>query len=240
MMTFSNEYADLDRQFWYAVDPNYHWATTADVNTSSATGAFSIDGVGDYVAVLIAPGEAISNQDRLTAPLSDDSYLEGGNQNGSSYISTYATDPENFNDQVLGITRTELLTLTANRVIREIKKELDIYYNIDRYYRDSDTSSCNGPYYYGKTYPRDFTYTGYIYWNGNYYCYWDTEDDMFDLAMSDAVSWYASDNWDSVTTYTNVSNTESTISFSGCGITFTFQYDTGLGESVISRSQPSC
>lgn len=239
MLTFNDVYADSDQQFWYAVDPNYHWSTTANVNTNSASGAFSIDGVSDYVAVLIAPGESLGDQDRTVSQLSDANYLEGGNEDGSDYVSTYATDANNFNDQVLGITRTELMTLATNRVIKEIKDELDAYYQTGHYFRDADTNSCSGPYTYGNSYPRDFTFTGYICF-GSCYCYWDTAAVMYNDAMSDAVGWYTGDAWDTVANYTNIANDEATITFDNCDITFTFEYNSGLGESVISRSQPSC
>ena len=252
VFNFNDEYADIDQQFWYAVDPNFHTSTGSTVNSNSTAGSFTFDGSGNYVAVLIAPGEAVSGQDRNSSNTDDSNYLDGGNQNGSAYVSSYAVDPDNFNDQIVTITKNELMTMTTNRVIQEIKKELDTYYSFNRYYRDSIPptidllDTCSTPYFYGKTYPRNYTYRGEYYYIGpDPVCIWEDEDTMFgdsytQSAMYDAVSWYDSDNWDAVTTYTNISNTQATVSFTGCAITFTFNYDSSAGESIVSRDQPDC
>ncbi len=240
MLTFSDEFSDLDQQIWYAVDPDYHTSTVSDVNFTNA-GAFTIDGQSDYVAVLIAPGAAVDAQDRQDSSLDDSNYLEGGNQNGSPYVSSYATDPENFNDQVLGITRTELMTYAVNRVIMEIRDRLDVYHASNRYYRlitdaeDFSSNNCSS-WYYGKTYPVH-VYLGY--YNG--ICNWTDIDTSYNSALSGADAWYSGDSWNdpSVFTYTEGVNT-ATIVFTGCGITFTLNYNAGTGKSTISRSQPSC
>lgn len=249
ILNFSNEYAAIDQQFWYAVDPSFHTSATTVTSNTSPSGAFTLDGAGtDIIAVLIAPGEALSNQDRTSDAIDDSNYLEGGNQSGSSYVSSYAVDPENFNDLVVTITKSELMTMATSRVIQEIKAELDTYYSLNRYYRDSIPAdpfdTCYSPYSYGKTYPRDFTYRGEYYYIGpDPVCIWEDEDTMFgdvytQSAMYDAVSWYDNDGWDAITTYTNISNTQATVSFTGCGITYTFNYSGG--ESIITRSQPEC
>tara|TARA_R110000824_G_scaffold7892_4_gene35850 strand:- start:79386 stop:80507 length:1122 start_codon:yes stop_codon:yes gene_type:complete len=253
-LTFNNTYVNLDQQFWYAVDPNFHWSASAPINSNSpGSGSFSLDGAGDIVAVLIAPGEAVADQDRSSSTVADSNYLDGSNPLGSTYYSNYAGDPaspdkEDFNDQFVTISHSELMTMASYRVTQEIKKELDSYYSSSRYYRNSIPSNpfatCNSPYYWGKTYPRNYTYRGdyYYAWSGSSWspvCTWETEDVMFDDAMSDAVAWYATDDWDLITTYTNISNTQATVVFSGCDITFTFSYDTSAGESNITRTDPN-
>ena len=253
-LLFNDAYADLDQQFWYAVDPNFHWSASAPINSNTpGSGAFSLNGSGDIVAVLIAPGEAVANQNRSSAPLTDSNYLDGSNANGVAYYSGFSSDPsspdpDNFNDQIITISHSELMTMASYRVTQEIKKELDSYYSTSRYYRNSipanPFATCNSPYYWGRTYPRNYTYRGdyYYAWNGSSWspvCTWETEDVMFDEAMSDAVAWYATDDWDSITTYTNISNTQATVVFSGCDITFTFDYDNSAGESIITRTVPN-
>jgi len=239
MLSFSDDFSDLDQQIWYAVDPNYHSSTLAALNFSN-TGAFSVDGQSDYVAVLIAPGEEVSGQDRFTSTLDDSNYLEGGNQNGTTYVSSYDADPENFNDQVLGITRKELMTLSVNRVMMEIRDWLDIFHEAgNRYYRlitdaqDFSSNNCSS-WFYDYVFPTH-VYLGYY----NNQCNWATEDASFDNAMSGALSWYSADSWDSVITYTGGVDT-ATVTFADCGITFTLNFNDSLGRSTISRSQPSC
>lgn len=248
VLTFHNKYAGIDQQFWYAVDPNFHTSAASVNSNSTVSGLFTLDGTGagNIVAVIIAPGEAVSGQDRSSSTVNDNNYLEGGNENGTSYVSSYNLDPDNFNDQVITITKNELMTMATNRVIQEIKKELDSYYALSRYYRDSIPAdpllTCYSPYYWGQTYPRDFTYRGEYYYPGPV-CVWENEDTMFgdtytQSAMYGAASWFSNDGWDTITTYTNISNTQATVSFAGCGITYTFNYSGG--ESNISRSQPEC
>lgn len=248
VLTFHNSYAGIDQQFWYAVDPNFHRSAATVNSNSPASGAFSLDGAGDVVAVIIAPGEALGGQDRTSSAVDDSNYLEGGNQNGTTYFSSNPIDPDNFNDQIITISHSELMTMATNRVIQEIKKELDAYYSLSRYYRDSIPAdpydTCYSPYSWGRTYPRDFTYRGEYYYVGpNPVCIWEDEDTMFgdtytQSAMFGAAAWYNNDAWDAITTYTNISNTQATVSFAGCGITFTFNYSGG--ESIISRSQAEC
>ncbi|PCJ40897.1 MAG: hypothetical protein COA71_09865 [SAR86 cluster bacterium] len=232
--------SDFYEQLWYAIDPNFHLSSVTTINTvTPATGAFSIDGVGDYVAVIIAPGEEeVDSQDRIGAPDNADNFLEGGNENGTTYVSRYSADPNNFNDQVIGITRSELITPIANRVAEKIKNNLTSYYNVDRYYRDaqpSDYWSCYAQYPKGKSYPRDFTYNNQSYpdaaGKNGVVCLWHTEDEMFEIAMLGDV-WYTTDGWNPITTYTNISNTEATVEFDNCNIRYRYKYVSG--ETVLS------
>ena len=251
-LIFSNEYADIDQQFWYAVDPNFHTSTSNTVNSNSpGSGAFSLDGSGDIVAVLIAPGEMVGSQTRNSSATDDSNYLEGGNQNGTTYVSRYAADPDNFNDQIVTITHSELMTAAVNRVIQEVKIGLDKYhqgnyssYGSSGYYYTTNPGhnnggNCSGPWYGARQqYPRTYTYeSGY----SSYCIMRDEQYQFFNHAMSEAPSWYTSDGWDAVTQYTNSgSYHNATVSFTGCGIVFTFQFDTVADESIISRSQPEC
>lgn len=103
----NNAFADIDQQFWYVVSPAFKEITTGSVNHLT-TGNLSIDGVSGYIAVIIAPGEALAGQDRSASQTSAANYLEQGNLTGTSFINSYPADPDAFNDQVIGIRAEDL------------------------------------------------------------------------------------------------------------------------------------
>lgn len=107
IVTLSNEFADIDQQFWYVVSANFKEITSGDVNHTTA-GTLSIDGEGGYVAVIIAPGDELLNQDRGSSQTTASNYLEQDNLAGTSFINSYPANPDAFNDQVIGIKASEL------------------------------------------------------------------------------------------------------------------------------------
>ena len=107
IVTLSNEFADIDQQFWYVVSANFKEITAGDVNHTTA-GTLSIDGEGGYVAVIIAPGDELLGQDRSSSPTAVSNYLEQDNLAGTSFINSYPANPDAFNDQVIGIKASEL------------------------------------------------------------------------------------------------------------------------------------
>lgn len=140
---FSDFYED-DLHFWYSVSSIYrsHRNQGTVVNSDTASD-LSLDGDAGYVAIIIAPGAELSSagQDRSRKDIEgnwnwndSEHYLEYDNQDQeqwnqvTDFISAYPDDPENFNDQVIGITRDELMTRITPRVIREIKNQLDATY----------------------------------------------------------------------------------------------------------------
>lgn len=106
-VTLNDYFSDVDQQFWYVVSPAFKEITTTQVNHLTA-GTLSIDGVPGYVAVIIAPGEALAGQDRSASSTTAANYLEQDNLAGTSFINSYTADPDAFNDQVIGITAAEL------------------------------------------------------------------------------------------------------------------------------------
>ncbi len=118
-------------RLWYAVSQNYR--SNADVIRNSETaGAITVDGAGDVVAVIIAPGEALAGQVRpatgfdATSATQRASFLEGAN--ASSDLQTFTrggTAP--FNDQVMVITRAELMRAVEKRVLGEVAIALRAY-----------------------------------------------------------------------------------------------------------------
>ena len=121
----------IDQQFWYAVsnvcinDPN-------NTFNSTTPGTLTLDGQGDVVAVIIAPGSPVTGQNRPSTNASD--YLEAGNASGSNFVTSYPANPNNFNDTVVAIRRSELMSPVTARVAEEIKKYIDAYHVTNNYY----------------------------------------------------------------------------------------------------------
>ncbi|MBF0582692.1 MAG: hypothetical protein HQL80_00510 [Magnetococcales bacterium] len=96
---------------WYALSGNFKQGTTAA--TPAVCGAqvngLTINGTGDYAAILFAPGGAVPGQSRdlSLAPPLQSAYLEEGNEIGPlDFVFKQATS--SFNDQLLGITCGEI------------------------------------------------------------------------------------------------------------------------------------
>ncbi|MBI2994661.1 MAG: hypothetical protein HYY48_10865 [Gammaproteobacteria bacterium] len=126
---------------WYAVSQNLKYNQSSDYILNSDTpGTISVDGSDDVVAVIIAPGEPVADQSgrrgtaETTALLERDvydvadQYLEDDNAtNGdASYVSESSDD---FNDQVVTITRQELMAVVEQRVANEARQALGNYYD---------------------------------------------------------------------------------------------------------------
>jgi hypothetical protein len=113
---------------WYAVSDNYkNNPKVLPRLNSEAPGTFNVDGRSDIVAVIFAPGPPVASQDRATDPLDVNNYLEDDNANGdSSFVSR---GPGEFNDQLVAITRAELMGIVEQRVINQMRTVLKKYYN---------------------------------------------------------------------------------------------------------------
>jgi hypothetical protein len=148
----NNYYAGIDQQLWYAVGDRYTYSPNTSASnrrsflrTSPTDGTaiskrFSLDGKSNYVALIIAPGEALNTQNRSGGgSTAYTNYLEGGNGNsnsGYSYYSEYGVNPVEFNDQVIGITLDEYVLAVGPRVATTMKVLLDAYHvplNGDQY-----------------------------------------------------------------------------------------------------------
>lgn len=134
-------YSDLDLQFWYSVSPRFRWHSAPPTLNSSNSAELTLDGDA-MVAVIIAPGPALPGQDRSASEVSGndygaDEYLEDDNElrNTGTFVSGVSSNPEDFNDIVIGITHSEIMTPVTARVAKEIKVNLDIYHpgNADSY-----------------------------------------------------------------------------------------------------------
>lgn len=122
---FSDTDAAEGQQFWYAVTPTYR-SNSLTLNTTSAS-TFTFNGVSNIVAVIMAPGDALSGQVRESVANRNNAanYLENGNQTGPTFVSSFPATPTAFNDVVVAITRDEVMTLAAVRAAQEFKRLLD-------------------------------------------------------------------------------------------------------------------
>ena len=125
---------------WYAVSDNFRNNPKQPIN-SSTRGTLKIDDCSatgeDYVAVIIAPGPALAGQNRAPASYATSDYLEEQNANKGDNCFSAKRSPTN-NDQVLGISRHDLLRAVEQRVMNDVAQALA------RYRRDPDGDDVNG------------------------------------------------------------------------------------------------
>lgn len=114
-------------RLWYAVSDNFRNTQSNDAVINSDTpGRLTVDGMGDVVAVIIAPGTPVTGQ--VSRPSDNDSseYLEEVNaeDDKQSFVSTGG---DKFNDRLVTITRAELMQVVEQRVINEVRSILSQY-----------------------------------------------------------------------------------------------------------------
>jgi hypothetical protein len=124
-------------RLWYALSDNYRNNPKLEPLNSETDGQLTVDGNGDIVAVVIAPGAPTGNQNRNPADTNIlteiANYLEMANSNiaplDPNFISVDPT-PTNFtdfNDKLITITRQELMEQIEKRVLGEVKTILSAY-----------------------------------------------------------------------------------------------------------------
>jgi type II secretory pathway pseudopilin PulG len=114
----------IDEQFWYAVADEFRATPATALNTTTTT-ALSLDGVANLAALLIAPGEALDGQSRVSNIPSN--YLFATNSTAPDFVSANPADPSTFNDVLLAVSVDEIMTPVTARVASEIKQVLDSY-----------------------------------------------------------------------------------------------------------------
>jgi len=111
---------------WYVVSDNFRTPLVTQIN-SETPGTLKVDSNDDIVAVLIAPGAPLTGQNRASGPLLAINYLEGGNQvNDNNFVTRSAGE---FNDQLVFITRKELMQVVEQRVINQARTIVNNYYD---------------------------------------------------------------------------------------------------------------
>jgi hypothetical protein len=138
---------------WYAVSDNFKNVQTGNpVINSDTPGLLNVDGQGDVVAVVIAPGVAYGGQSGRTqdakaagfATLAN--YLEGTNATGAA-VNFSSTAAGEFNDRIVTITRAELMEVIEKRVVSEARALLIAYADaIALFEDDSIPATYDGAY----------------------------------------------------------------------------------------------
>jgi len=207
---FTDDYlASIDQRLWYAVSPNFAHLTypNADkqldpINSASA-GAFTLDGEADYVAIIIAPGEGLEDQTRPSTYYYDNfnDYLESTNAPwfSTDFVSDDGSDPNNLNDQAIGISRSELMSVVTSKVISKLKPVLHSYHEINGTFPVDNTAL-------------DTAIANAIIADASLAWYVNDEWDQVDTYT------YFPDDGD------EDSDDEATIVFDDCDLTYTFRY----------------
>lgn len=117
---------------WYALSANYRKASGTTVINSDTRGTLTVTGMtpaSDIVAVIIAPGQALGGQNR--AQNSASNFLEGFDTSGTDLSFLTAASTETFNDQLITITRADIMAVVEpavlSRIDRDIKPDLQTY-----------------------------------------------------------------------------------------------------------------
>lgn len=224
-------YAGRDLQFWYAISRPYRWYKQSGgswpvVNSDTGT-ELTIDG-DPYVAVIIAPGPALEGQDRSAAEsYASNFYGATDNLEGTNYLWGSGTfisydddgdaDSQDFNDLVIGITQSELMTPITNKVAIAIKAMLDAYHPAN-----------------GDTYPTDLAefstaISGADAWFTN--DEWDLVTNYTFVTSNDAI----------LADPTRLGDFAE-VTFDSCNIVFTLDFLSGIGRThaITPGDQPLC
>jgi type II secretory pathway pseudopilin PulG len=119
-------------RLWYAVSENFkNNPKVMGYLNSDTPGSLLVDTVDDIIAVIFAPGAPVANQDRdrsnSTKLLDPANYLEGGNEViNNKYVSRFFGE---FNDQLVFITRKELMEVVEQRIVNQVRTILANYYD---------------------------------------------------------------------------------------------------------------
>ena len=110
-------------RLWYALSPNFKntQANQAVIN-SETPGQLTVDGTGDVVAIVMAPGSPVDQQYARPSNNPAD-YLEGDNAHVADGVFSAVAG----NDQLAVITRAELMSVVEQRVINELRAALARY-----------------------------------------------------------------------------------------------------------------
>lgn len=118
-------------QLWYT--PALEFDGNGPINSETTAGLRMDGGTDQIAAVVIAPGPPTSTQARPQNPaaqIDPTRYLEDANRTADINFVTAPGNPNiEFNDQLIAITRTELLLKVETRVLGEIRNALNSYYS---------------------------------------------------------------------------------------------------------------
>lgn len=126
-------------RYWMALDPRYAVVNTAYNNVGGSgfavqryaplnsndpsLASLTLDGVGDYVMVLMYSGEPLAGQNQANTGGTVDNFLELENSNGNTNFISVGPNRRLFNDYVIGITREEWRAVMLSRVTDDINQD---------------------------------------------------------------------------------------------------------------------
>jgi len=120
-------------RLWYALDRRFRANGYKHRPLNGDTAAdLVVDGRSGVAAVILAPGPALSFQDRSQAQFDPAQYLEGGNETpgDGTYISRGSPSsppPDQLNDRAVAISRDELMAAAGRRVLAATRAVLQEY-----------------------------------------------------------------------------------------------------------------
>lgn len=118
---------------WYALSQNYRDNSSAEPINGTIPGSLTLDGIGDQLAIIIAPGLALAGQETRPGDNIAD-YLEGENVDGDNDYNKLISLVQN--DFLVSVTRAELMATVSQRILREIKG--DATQGLQRYFNNQD------------------------------------------------------------------------------------------------------
>ncbi|MEQ8426454.1 MAG: hypothetical protein RLT87_08135 [Gammaproteobacteria bacterium] len=142
-LELTDVYDASGQTIWYALSENYRYGPNKRIPLNSETpGTLTVDGVGDYVAILFAPGAPVTGQTRTLASNNVSDFLDGENNDGDTDFVTTLPSPNVkqldgvydangnlvFNDRLLTISRGELMQAVEKRVLGEFNQILSNYF----------------------------------------------------------------------------------------------------------------
>ena len=117
------------RRFWYLPSSKYRYCCGQNINPDEA-GELRVDNIIDVIAVIIDPGPPLPGQTRPSDNAAD--YLEDDNADGDENFVTSSTGE--FNDRIVYITRTEIMTMVQKRVLDYVYLWLKDFENDNGYF----------------------------------------------------------------------------------------------------------
>jgi len=123
-LNVSNYLDSSGERLWYAVSDDFRDNTGAlfQPMNSDVPGQLTVDSIADIVAVIIAPGESSTGQNRPSNNIAD--YLEGDNATTGDNRFTLNSGG---NDVLTYITRQELMAVIEKRVLAEAGDTINAY-----------------------------------------------------------------------------------------------------------------
>jgi hypothetical protein len=123
-------------RLWYAVSSNFRRLSGTTIINSDTQGLLTVTGdapASNVVAIVFAPGEALSGQDRIVQHNLPAAYLEGFTAASPDYtFNSVATPSNTANDRLLVITQADLMAVVepvvAARIERDVKPLLQDYF----------------------------------------------------------------------------------------------------------------